>query len=103
VASTAAVPQASSPQASSVAAPAASTADSRATAFEAVQGGTETKSGTVLMVEAYAIIWVLLAGWVLLTFRKAERMHARLQDLEAALDRAAAAKDSKTGKGAAGS
>jgi len=80
------------PATSSSAAPAASTSDSRATAFEAVEGGTETKSGTVLMVEAYAFIWVLLAGWVFLTFRKAERMDARLNDLEAALDRAAAAK-----------
>jgi CcmD family protein len=68
---------------------ASGTPDSRSTSFEAVQGGTETRSGETLLVEAYAAIWILLMGWVLLLWRKQAALNGRLDDLERAIDRAA--------------
>ena len=71
-------------------APAATeTADSRATTFQAVQGG-ETQSGEVLVVEAYAVLWVILFTWLALMWRKQARLNARIEDLDRALDRAVA-------------
>ena len=58
-------------QPTTVAAPSASAEpDSRAATFRAVEGGTETHSGTVLLVEAYAAIWLILMGWLLMLWRK---------------------------------
>lgn len=74
----------------------ADTADSRATTFQAVEGG-ETHSGEVLLVEAYSVLWVILFAWLLIMWRKQVRLHARIEELDRALDRAVAA-----GKGQAG-
>ncbi len=60
----------------------------RATTFQAVEGG-EQHSGTVLLVEAYAAIWLFLLGFVLLQWRKQAKLHARLDELEKVVDRAA--------------
>ena len=60
----------------------------RSTAFEAVEGG-EQHSGAVLLVEAYAAIWVFLLGFVFLQWVKQAKLHARLDDLERVIDRAA--------------
>ncbi len=60
----------------------------RSTAFEAVQGG-EQHSGAVLLVEAYAAIWVFLLGFVFLQWVKQAKLHARLDALERVIDRAA--------------
>jgi hypothetical protein len=74
------------------AAPAASTPDSRATSFVPVEGNaTEQHSGSTLLIEAYAVLWIILMTWLFMLWRKQSRLHARLDDLERILDRAAAA------------
>jgi CcmD family protein len=93
-----AAPAAAAP--SATAAPAASSAtagtpDSRATTFQAVEGGAETRSGETLMVEAYTAIWLLLMGWLVFLWRKQAGLNARLSDLEHAIDRAAAKSGTK--------
>lgn len=85
---------AATPAATATAAP--DSAESRATTFQAVEGG-ETRSGEMLLVEAYAVLWAILFGWLLIMWRKQVRLHARIEDLDRALDRAVAA-----GKGQAG-
>lgn len=60
----------------------------RATTFQAVEGG-EQHSGAVLLVEAYAAIWLFLLGFVLLQWVKQAKLHARLDELERVVDRAA--------------
>jgi CcmD family protein len=63
----------------------------RATTFQAVQGpGEEHYSGEVLLVSAYAIVWVIVLFWVALVWRKQSAMNSRLDDLERVLDKAAA-------------
>jgi hypothetical protein len=76
-----------SPQATASAEP------DRATTFRAVEGGTETQSGAVLMVEAYSILWLILLGWLVWLWRRQAAIHASLDGLEKAIDRAAAKVD----------
>ncbi|MFO0663173.1 MAG: hypothetical protein U0174_04440 [Polyangiaceae bacterium] len=85
---TATAPQAAPAPAS--ASPSADVAESRATTFQAVEGG-ETRSGEVLLVEAYAVLWVILFAWLALMWRKQARLNARIEELDRALDRAVAA------------
>jgi CcmD family protein len=62
----------------------------RATTFQAVTGPqAEHYSGEVLLVSAYAILWLLLLGWVALVWRKQSAMSGRLEDLEREIDKAA--------------
>jgi len=74
------------------AAPASSsgTPDGRSTTFQAVEGGGETRSGSTLLVEAYAVLWLILMTWLVLLWRKQASLNARLDGLERAIDRAAA-------------
>jgi CcmD family protein len=76
-------------------APAPNTPDDRATQFQAVEGG-ETYKGETLLVTAYAFIWLLLMGWIFLLWRKQQSLTMRLDGLEAAIDRATAAKEGKS-------
>ena len=72
------------------------TPDSRATDFRAVEGSpTEQYSGATLLVEAYAAIWLILMAWLLLMWRKQAKLAERIDGLEAAIDRAEAAKNKK--------
>jgi hypothetical protein len=65
----------------------------RATTFQPMQGPqAEHYSGEVLLVSAYAILWVILLSWVALVWRKQSAMGARLADLEREIDKAAASK-----------
>ena len=65
------------------------TPDDRATDFKPVEGTTgEHYSGYTLMVEAYAAIWLILMAWLVLLWRKQADLGARLEGLEAAIDRA---------------
>ena len=64
------------------------TPEGRATEFRAVEGGGEVHSGTVLLVEAYVALWLILFGFIWITFRKQRRLDARIVELENALDRA---------------
>jgi hypothetical protein len=63
--------------------------DDRATDFKAVEGDTgEHFSGYTLMVEAYAAIWLILLGWLVLMWRKQSDLTSRVDGLEAAIARA---------------
>ena len=65
--------------------------DDRATEFQAVQGNpSEQYSGATLLVSAYAVLWVVIFGWIALVWRKQRALDARLADLERVLDKAAA-------------
>jgi len=57
----------------------------RETEFRAVQGGPEIASGEVLLVEAYAALWVILLGFLLISWRRQSRLDARLAELEHSL------------------
>lgn len=56
--------------------------DSRATSFQAVQGEPEHYSGEMLLVSAYALVWVFLFAWVAFVWRKQNALDGRLDDLE---------------------
>jgi hypothetical protein len=63
----------------------------RATTFQAVEGAQpEHYSGEVLLVSAYAVLFVILVAWVALIWRKAGAMDRRLEALEHEIDKAAA-------------
>lgn len=65
--------------------PTTTTADDRATSFRAVQGGNEMQSGEKLLVEAYAVIWLVAFGLILLSWRRQRRIDDRVASLEGAL------------------
>ncbi len=63
--------------------------DDRATDFQAVEGNTgEHYSGYTLMVEAYAVIWLILMVWLVFLWRKQADLTARIEGLESAIVRA---------------
>lgn len=66
------------------------TADDRGTAFRAVEGGNQMQSGEKLLVEAYAIIWIVVLVFVASMFRRQRRLDRRIETLEAALQKARA-------------
>lgn len=70
------------------------------TGFAPVEGGPEMQSGEALLVEAYAIMWILVLGFVVLAWRRTIAFERRLDALEAALasarDAAGAAKQPQT-------
>lgn len=65
------------PAASASAAP---SPDARSTEFRPVEK-TEVRSGEVLLVEAYAVIWIILFGLVLFSFRRQKRLDSRIDEL----------------------
>lgn len=73
------------------------TADDRATDFKAVTDAPagERYSGPGLVVAAYASIWVIAMIWVIVLWRKSIALTERLDGLERAIDRAAAANEKK--------
>lgn len=66
------------------------TADARSAEFRAVEGGAEMQSGTALLTEAYAAIWLLALGLILQGMRKLRRLERRLDGLSDELARARA-------------
>jgi hypothetical protein len=80
---------------STASASAAPTPDERSTTFQPVEGGTEQHSGATLLVEAYAVLWIILMAWLLFQWRRQASLGARLDDLERAIDRAASKVDNK--------
>ena len=70
--------------------------DERATSFQAVEGNKgEQYNGAVLMVAAYAALWVVLFVWIGLVWRKQSALNTRLADLERTIDQAAAKAEKK--------
>jgi hypothetical protein len=57
--------------------------------FTAVEVEGEQYSGGTLLVTAYAALWFVLMGWILLLWLKQAALGTRLDALEAAIDRAA--------------
>lgn len=70
---------------------AAPAASARSDGYQGVDGGAETYDGATLMVQAYSAVWLIVLGWVVLLWRKQAALTARLDGLEAAIDRAATA------------
>jgi CcmD family protein len=67
-------------------APAPASPDSRDTQFRAVEGGSsEVASGSTLLVEAYAAVWIILLGFLLASWRRQSRIDARVAELERAV------------------
>ncbi len=60
----------------------------RTTEFRAVEGGNEMQSGTALMTEAYAAIWLCTFALVLAGVRKMKKLEARLEGLADEIARA---------------
>jgi CcmD family protein len=57
----------------------------RSTEFVAVQGGGDTTSAATLLVIAYIVMWALLLGFVLLSWRRQGRVESRISELEKSL------------------
>ncbi|EYF04346.1 CcmD family protein [Chondromyces apiculatus] len=76
--------------------PTTPTVEERGQAFRPVQGG-DMQSGEMLLVEAYAAIWLIAFALILLSWRRQQKLDGRLQALEAALERARRAKGSGDG------
>jgi hypothetical protein len=62
----------------------------RSTEFRAVEGGTEMVSGGTLLVEAYAALWLILLGFLLVSWRRQGHIDRRVDELEKALARSGA-------------
>ncbi len=81
------------PAATTTASPAAASSGSssadRSTTFQPVEEGPEQHSGATLLIEAYAVLWVILMAWLLFQWRRQASLGTRIDDLERAIDRAA--------------
>ncbi len=64
------------------------TSEDRSTTFRAVEGGKQMQSGERLLVEAYAAIWLILFGLILIYWLRQRRLDERVATLETALARA---------------
>lgn len=54
----------------------------RSTEFQAVEGGPETTSGELLLVEAYAATWLVVFAFIFVSWRRQARIDARMGELE---------------------
>ena len=71
----------------------------RSTQFEAVDAqAPEQYSGSTLLVEAYAAVWLILLAWVFLLWRKQASLASRLDGLERAVARASGNKPEKAAR-----
>jgi len=60
--------------------------ESRVTQFVAVSGpNQESTSATTMLVTAYSLFWLLLFGFVWMTWRRQQQLTSRLQQLESQL------------------
>lgn len=62
------------------------TPEGRSTEFVPVTGGAESTSAETLLVAAYLVMWAILLGFVLVTWRRLGRMEGRLSELGRRLD-----------------
>jgi hypothetical protein len=54
----------------------------RESTFRRVEGGGETTSGSVLLIEAYAALWLILLAFLFVSWRRQSRIDERVADLE---------------------
>jgi len=59
--------------------------NSRSTEFRAVEGGGEQTSAASLLVAAYVLMWALVLGFLLLSWRRQGQVETRISELEKAL------------------
>ncbi len=57
-------------------------ATERSTEFQAVEGGPQTTSGELLLVEAYAATWLVVFAFIFVSWRRQARIDARMGELE---------------------
>lgn len=60
------------------------------TEFRAYEGGGETKSGEMLLVQAYVVFWLLAFGLIIFSIRKQKKLDDRIARLEQDLNKARA-------------
>jgi hypothetical protein len=71
------------------AAPSASaTPEDRSQSFRPVEGGGDVASGEVLLVQAYAVMWLLAFGLILGSLRRQRKLDERVSRLQVELDKA---------------
>lgn len=61
------------------------TPEERSQEFVPVEGGTETTSAGTMLVVAYLVMWAILLGFVLSSWRRQRRIETRIAELERAL------------------
>ncbi|MEJ7732885.1 MAG: CcmD family protein [Polyangiaceae bacterium] len=81
-------PQGGSPPPSSTTSP-----DGRATEFRPVSGGGQMQSGELLLVEAYAAMWLIAFALILFSWSRVRKVDDRLAALEGAMQKARAGGD----------
>ncbi len=60
--------------------------EERSTQYVAVSGpAPENTSATTMLVTAYSVFWILLMGFIWLTWQRQQRLAARLEQLESQL------------------
>ncbi|MFO0546818.1 MAG: hypothetical protein U0271_00455 [Polyangiaceae bacterium] len=74
----------------SAATPASSSAPD-GTAFKPVDSGSQVQSGEYLLIEAYALFWLLAMAFMVFAYLRTKRLESKVESLEAALERARAA------------
>ena len=57
------------------------------TTFQTIKNPGDNRDGSMLMVEAYAVIWTILMIWLLTMWNKQRTLNTRLDELERAIDR----------------
>jgi hypothetical protein len=83
--------------------PTTTTAEDRSTTFRPVEGGNQMQSGERLLVEAYAAIWLILFGLILIWWIRQRQLDERVTMLSGMVARAredAARKDTRPEGGA---
>ena len=63
------------------------TPEQRSQEFVPVEGGTETTSAETMLVVAYLVMWAILIGFVLSSWRRQRGIETRIADLERSLGR----------------
>ena len=66
---------------------AATTPNAGKTTFQTIKNPGDNRDGSMLMVEAYAVIWTILMIWLLTMWNKQRTLNTRLDELERAIDR----------------
>lgn len=64
------------------------TPEDRDAGFVADRGGTEQTSGELLLIEAYAAIWLLVFGMIYLSLKRQKKLDERITQLSVDLEKA---------------